>query len=906
MQATCRNLVMVQTHSSASDGVFLQKRVLSSALALTLLLLPVAWSVPASSVQAIESTPTTSSESQAPSGPESTATSSAGSTSSGSVELHPAALIGKSLGAYGGEDVVQKLLRGMAIVGKQFDQVSLDSDEKPREGLEADSTVRIVRKGARWRVDHERLNSSPEGAETRPVAYTEGFDGNTAWIRNGATTEDLPVDSANLLNWQTMPPALFLLETKRAMEESADAVAVSYAGKDKSGAHKIEVKNLKDATQSFVLLIEPNSFLLTAVEFGLGAGGSRRVAIEYGEYRPALSTVYPFRQLRRVNGKASELWIVTDANALDSRVSNNDFERPGGTTHLSRSVVLPFDYSQKEILVKGRLNNGEEVDFIFDTGASETIIDRRIAAENFLLKEGQAALAALSGSIATNTTTISRLELGGLIVNDMDARILDLSGQSRQLGRRLAGIIGTNIISKYVVAIDYGKAQITFHDADTFVRPQDVVSVPFSRRSAPVIKVRLGAKEDVQMLVDTGAAFNNLPASIATRYSGVDAVKRLTEGTGLDGRPVKLGRVTIDNVSIGGRNVHKVDFTYTVPNPALTSNGKPAASGGESKSQGFFQTTNLGIVGNPLLENFIVFIDYKFQRMLLKSSSTVKLRSEIEQAVSTGDDQLIQKRDFRLAEQAYQRALLSATSAGDKKNEARVLGRLGNLKRMMSKDLNRPEHSKSAYEYFVRAQELAKRIGATEVEGRILADWSLLYLDKGQPTSAQQTMDRALFLAPQDAGVNVDCSVHLYKANRFPEMQRYIEKALFLEPNNWQALWYQVKLSETFNDQAKAISTLKEILHYYPWSKPAQAKLEELKKSAAEMAAATAQAAGQAEQARKQNSSSNQQPLKNYVPAGNSTSTPQNNYTFKKPNFTQGRNFIYGPNTTPNMVPFRR
>ena len=123
---------------------------------------------------------------------------------------------------------------------------------------------------------------------------------------------------------------------------------------------------------------------------------------------------------------------------------------------------------------------------------------------------------------------------------------------------------------------------------------------------------------------------------------------------------------------------------------------------------------------------------------------------------------------------------------------------------------------------------MAKKAGASEVEGRILADWSLLYLDNGQNQSAKQTMDRALVLAPQDADVNVDCAVHLSRARRFPEMQKYVEKALFLDPSNWQALWYQVKLSETFGDTPKMMATLKEIVHYFPWSKIAQDKLKQI------------------------------------------------------------------------------
>jgi len=62
-------------------------------------------------------------------------------------------------------------------------------------------------------------------------------------------------------------------------------------------------------------------------------------------------------------------------------------------------------------------------------------------------------------------------------------------------------------------------------------------------------------------------------------------------------------------------------------------------------------------------------------------------------------------------------------------------------------------------------------------------------------------------------------------------MQKYVEKALFLEPSNWQALWYQVKLSETFSDTPKVIATLKEILRFYPWSKVAQDKLRSLNMS---------------------------------------------------------------------------
>jgi tetratricopeptide (TPR) repeat protein len=147
---------------------------------------------------------------------------------------------------------------------------------------------------------------------------------------------------------------------------------------------------------------------------------------------------------------------------------------------------------------------------------------------------------------------------------------------------------------------------------------------------------------------------------------------------------------------------------------------------------------------------------------------------------------------------------------------------------MMAHDLQRPEHARASYNYFSKADDIARKADLKDVRGRILADWSLLYSENGQPIEAKQTIDKALSLAPQDANVNVDYAVHLFRNHLYPEVQKYIEKALFLDPSNWQALWYQVKLSESFSDLKKEKETLSEIVRYYPWSKVAQDKLKAL------------------------------------------------------------------------------
>lgn len=763
-------------------------------------------------------------------------------------------LLAKSLTAYGGEANVSQLASGFNVYGREFDNLygegsdlSADLEANKLESRPSSASFRLTRKGVRWRLDHERgvtsdgSSSGVAAATASSIAslkdgafqnttLTEGFNGEIPWVRsgarNGAKTEDLVIDSAKLLNLETNLPASFVMEGLRLSQEP-DQKNVIFKGEGVyrgTPVWQVEFRS-PNGSDSFMLSIEKNNYMVVAISFTVGeAGQTRQVVLDYREYQPSAGSIYPHKIVRFVDGKVELVRLTSDLSP-NGKVKDSEFDRPGGTFHLNRTVVVPFDYGQREILVKGRLNNGEELDFLFDTGASDTIIDRRVAAENNLLKEGVADMRALAGTVMTNTSSIGRLELGNLVVNDIDARILDLSSQSRHLGRRLGGIIGTNVISKFVVSIDYGKTSLSFFDADSFAPPKDCVAVSFARRSAPVVKVKLNGREDVMMLVDTGAAFNNLPAAVATRYAAADpAARRVTEGTGIDGRPVKLGRVVVDNVALGGKILRKVDFTYTLP----SATGGGARPETEKTDTGFFQTTNLGILGNPFLENFFIYFDYKYQRMLIKTSGVIKTRSAIDQAIDIADDNLIQKRDFRVAELNYNKALLIATANGDKKNEAKLLGRFGNLRRMMAKDLGRPEHSKASYDYFVKAQELAKKNGATEIEGRILADWSLLYLDGNQPGEAKQTIDRALVLAPQDANVNIDFAVHLFRSRRFPEMQRYVEKALFLDATNWQALWYQVKLSELFGDTPKMITTLKEILRTYPWSKTAQEKLKQM------------------------------------------------------------------------------
>lgn len=738
-------------------------------------------------------------------------------------ELTLSDIVKKTLEAYGGEDSLKSLIDNAQIFGKLI--------PPSPAGKKQYFAYRKFRKGDRWRVD---LEAPPSQAASVPVKRVLAFNGLAGWRSVSDAVSDLnPVRLAQLNDdnefqpdllavWGKESPFTFRLLGKTTFRQ-VPVFAVLVSAKDG-----------RDCT----LFIDQRNYLVDGIKYKTRSTKEeerRTVTVEYSQYRPSEGTMFPFHQTRYINGRlASELSIASVL--LSEPVADALFDRPqsAGKVSLAAPIKVNFSYVQNEVLVKGRVNGGEELLFLFDTGASDTIIDRRVAAEHFLAKQGKQNMMALSGKVDVDMTSLKRFEMGKLILNDLDARITSLAYQSQQLGRPLAGIIGTNLIKKFAVEIDYGTSTLTFYDKDTFKRPADADTITFLQPNAPVVSVLLNGKASLPVLIDTGAAFNNLPRTVARKQlgTGVGQTSYSTEGTGLDGSKLKLGSVVVGSVKLGRQVARNVNFTYFNVDDSAGEKASPKAKIADGKvveeKGGFFKSKNIGILGNPFLRDYVLIVDYKFQRLLLRPNPVVRVKERIEKALSAGDDKLVIHRDYRAAEDLYQKALLTATTSKDIRSQAILWGRLGNLRRMMAKDLSRPEHTKSSYEYFIKAQNLALECGASDVRGRILADWSLLYSDHGQVAESTQTINQALMLAPQDPQVNVDFAIHLYRSGRLAEMQKYIEKALFAEPSNWQALWYQFKLAEKFLDYPRALNTLKEIKKYYPWSKLAAKKQSEI------------------------------------------------------------------------------
>ncbi len=102
---------------------------------------------------------------------------------------------------------------------------------------------------------------------------------------------------------------------------------------------------------------------------------------------------------------------------------------------------------------------------IIDTGASKTVFDKirlekYVSAKNFVKHES------LSSGLGTNTmtsqlTTIKKLKIGDLVIDDYKTVLLDLSHVNKsyaQIGLKpVDGVLGSDILLTYHAVIDYDK-----------------------------------------------------------------------------------------------------------------------------------------------------------------------------------------------------------------------------------------------------------------------------------------------------------------------------------------------------------------------------------------------------------------------------------------------------------------
>jgi hypothetical protein len=272
---------------------------------------------------------------------------------------------------------------------------------------------------------------------------------------------------------------------------------------------------------------------------------------------------------------------------------------------------LVYDAFAGLILIPVTIGGSPPLDFILDSGASQSAITDPYLSAAIGLEAIEAGLARGMGSGATRVLIADDICIRAdgqeilctsLVVHDIGVRLAAMAG------RDIHGFLGSELFNRYVVEIDAENRRLLLHDPKTFVYEGDGQVLPLEvidRR--PVIEaqvvVEAGKKPvPVRLVVDTGSGRYMTLITGSRRQLKPPAERTLSGSIGVVGETlVVVGQVA--ELRLGTLVTSKVEAAWMERFQIPAVRNIPKLN---------------GILGNSLLSRYRVFFDYQRGFLILE------------------------------------------------------------------------------------------------------------------------------------------------------------------------------------------------------------------------------------------------------------------------------------------------
>jgi PDZ domain-containing protein/gag-polyprotein putative aspartyl protease len=290
---------------------------------------------------------------------------------------------------------------------------------------------------------------------------------------------------------------------------------------------------------------------------------------------------------------------------------------------------VPFRYGSRHVWIKVSINGAPPADFLLDTGASITAIDRAYADQIGLTRQGAFGVQGMGGMGGASFAHLSSVRVGGaggrraasakgggtaldegVSVGGIEAAIIDFGqGHREVMWRKLSGLIGYDFLSHFVVELDYDHQQVTLREPKGY--RYDGLGTALDMKVSgglPLIEAQLGAGCRGDFLVDVGNSFGlivhrslSMDCGMLRSMSDRKEVKILTGGVGSS---FANWLCRIDSLEVG---------PFAVASPI---------AGLSLSTQGMVGSKEVaGNFGNGVLERFKCTFDYARSKLYLEPSA---------------------------------------------------------------------------------------------------------------------------------------------------------------------------------------------------------------------------------------------------------------------------------------------
>ena len=353
-------------------------------------------------------------------------------------------------------------------------------------------------------------------------------------------------------------------------------------------------------------------------------GGRRRATVQ-DALDPTLHALLETYRRKPDRYLVDSVWSVTSFGGEvfappASRESPITWLKSGG------AAKVPFRYGTRHVWIKVSINGAPPADFLLDTGASLTVIDRDYAAEIGLIREGEFSAMGMGGSDAASFARVRSIRVGGgakdgVTLKEFKVGIIRFGeGHEEVMWRKIGGLIGYDFLSRFVVEIDYDKLEVTFRDPKGYAYegPGEALDLKLLG-GIPVVEARLGGECAGDFLVDVGNSFGVIVHGSASRRCGMfratQGRKQLKILTGGVGASFANWLCRLDSLSLGR-------FTLAEPIAGLSLS-----------TRGLVGSKDLaGNIGNAVLERFRCILDYERKKLYLEPGRRFAVRDHYSRA----------------------------------------------------------------------------------------------------------------------------------------------------------------------------------------------------------------------------------------------------------------------------------
>lgn len=462
----------------------------------------------------------------------------------------------------------------------------------------------------------ETWQAAPDRRASRvslgPFTLRDGHDGETAW-RVDQNGKLLILDGKDLEDAK----ASAWFENERWLDPDAAGGTVSFFGTMVDTAGDWEILEVTPPVgRARRLYFETKSGLLGRSE---SQSDQQTVTVVWSDYRDVAGRRMPFRSVQSVSGlPMNTLALVVQAVEPNPPLEPGHFAPPrdGPAANPPRYLktgghaVLPFRYIGRHVWLRASVNGAPPADFLYDTGASATVIDSAYAARIGLETEGslQAQGAGAAGSASLARLDVLRVAADngdGIEVKDLRVAVLDVNSiLAPFFWRECAGIVGFDVLNRFVNELDFDGGILHLRDPATFRHEGRGTKVPMRLAGhIPVVTFRLDGRWEGECRLDVGSSGNLDLHGPFWRKHGLDRVA----GRGIEvvgggfGGTFTNRLVRMTRLEIG---------PFAIERPLVTLSG---AREGALASEDY-----AGNAGNMLMQRFRMTLDYERREVWLE------------------------------------------------------------------------------------------------------------------------------------------------------------------------------------------------------------------------------------------------------------------------------------------------